>query len=204
MCLALVDWIFNSVKNKVQEIHHPQIHWLTAGRERLILVSWKANAQMLILCNNMQNNLAAGSWGEKRPRPLTSSLRLLHFSRDCICFFECLIWFWLFANARPESLFENEMLPPPPRGLLEDEGRLSGTSSPSLLPHPQVPTRVPGLYAWDNINVRDVTIHGGNKCEKSIWEHWVLRREDRRSPVLTEERYCSVGLQFRPTAWSYV
>lgn len=82
MCLALVDLIFNSVKNKVQEIHHPQIHWLTAGRERLILVLGKANAQMLILCNNMQNNLAAGSWGEKPPRPLTSSLWLLHVSRD--------------------------------------------------------------------------------------------------------------------------
>lgn len=30
---------------------------------------------------------------------------------------------------------------------------------------------VPGLCTWDNINVIDVTMCGGNEREKNVWEH---------------------------------
>lgn len=54
--LALVGLIFKSVQNKVHEILHPQPQWLRAGGERQ-----KANTGLLILCSDLQNELAADS-----------------------------------------------------------------------------------------------------------------------------------------------
>lgn len=77
VCLALVGLIFKSVQNKARKILHLQPQWLRAGGERE-----KANAELLILCSDLQNELVADSRGEKPPCPLRSSLWFPHLSRD--------------------------------------------------------------------------------------------------------------------------
>lgn len=56
VCLALVGLIFKSVQDKVSEIFHLQPQWLRAGDKRQ-----KADAELLILCSDLQEELAADS-----------------------------------------------------------------------------------------------------------------------------------------------
>lgn len=56
VCLALVGLIIKSVQNKVSEILHPQPQRLRAGDERQ-----KAEAELLILCSDLQEELAVDS-----------------------------------------------------------------------------------------------------------------------------------------------